>query len=459
MPRLSDLANLLIGCRIVSRERWDRAERSAHGDLPRILVELAAERPAWWDGSEPAPPGLTEYQQTMIEVRYLAGELAELRHDLALNQFLLLDQLGVGGQGAVYRSRQFNPPRFVAVKTLIRDTEIGRRRFEQEARTMMKIGHPAISRFFLYERVRDSFGKPTDEYLIAMEFVDGTNLARLVRRIGPVPWPFAARWAIELLGGLDVIHWNGFVHRDVKPENVMMIGPDPGPDTDPGDTAVKLLDFGAVASTTSVSTDGSGPRFAGTREYAPPEQWCGEALPASDLYGLGGTLFYALTGRPPYRKPNRDALALRKAHMEEPIPDAHEHNPAVPEEFSRALQRMMAKEPGNRGTAAELVDEFSRLLRGTRAEVAKPTAAPTKSKPAKAAASRLKPPVEAEARPATSIAGSILGVFERIYIPSHLRPLPGQEPALGERIAALLRRPLLLVTLAVLLGVVILALR
>src|SRR5205085_1194578 len=162
-------------------------------------------------------------------------------------------KLGEGGQGAVFRARQLNPARFVAVKTLTRDTERARQRFEQEARTLLRVRHPAVARFHLYERVRDEAGAPTDEYLIAMEFVDGT---------------------------------------------------------------------------------GGGAVFVGTREYGAPEQWAGVAVPASDVYALGGTLFHVLTGRPPYRAEGRDPAALRLAHTSDPVPDVREDNPDVPVELA-----------------------------------------------------------------------------------------------------------------------------
>src|SRR5580704_9592114 len=245
MPRLSDLADILIKCRVISKKQWDEAAQAGSNDLTRILEHLAKQTPIWWDGP-PGPPGLTEYQRDIIQSRFDENELKLLRRDVALNQFLLLDRLGQGGQGEVYRSRQLNPPRFAAVKILIRDTEARRKRFEQEARAMIRIQHPSVARFYLYERIRDANGEPTDEYLIAMEFVKGTDLQQLVRKIGPIPWPYAVHWVCNILSGLELIHQNGFIHRDVKPENVMIVGPLPGPGVTWEETAAKLLDFGAA---------------------------------------------------------------------------------------------------------------------------------------------------------------------------------------------------------------------
>src|SRR5262245_15034554 len=245
MPTLSQLAQVLIACKVVTAEAWQRAAKLGGNDLTETLDALASAPPWWAADIDDPPPGLTDYQRSVIELWWENEELP-LYRQLALNQFLLLRKLGQGGQGEVYSARQLNPARFVAIKTLTQETEARRQRFEQEAKAMMRVQHPGVARFHLYERVRDAAGKPTDEYLIAMEYVEGTDLYRLVQDNGPVPWKFAARWAVDLLGGLAVIHKNGFIHRDVKPANVMIIGPVPGPGVSPTDSSAKLLDFGAV---------------------------------------------------------------------------------------------------------------------------------------------------------------------------------------------------------------------
>jgi serine/threonine protein kinase len=459
MPTLAQLGDLLTATRVATEGQWRRAAARGGGDLAATLDALAAERPDWWaatpaEGEEP-PPGLTDYQRGVVELWFESGGPPPQRQ-LALNQFLLLDKLGQGGQGEVYRARQLSPARFVAVKTLTRDTESARQRFEQEARAMMKVQHPAVARFHLYERVRDALGKPTDEYLIAMEYVEGTDLYRVLQWVDPVPWRFVVKWAVELLGGLAVIHKNGFIHRDVKPANVMIVGPLPGPDVPPAATSAKLLDFGAVKA----AEGGSGARgvFVGTREYAPPEQWGGRVVPASDVYALGATLFHALTGRPPYEVEGRDAAAFMRAHARAPIPSAREFNPGVPEGLSLLVQRMLAKGHDDRGTAAELAEEFRDLLpaRG-RTEVPPPPPLPPREpkpaapKPRAKAPARAKPP----AAGGGGAVGSVLAVFERVFLPSRLRPPAGHEPPAAERVAALLRRPLVLFAVLVVLALLI----
>ncbi len=456
MPTLSQLGHVLTACKIVGADRWARAAKLGGGDLATTLDVLAAFTPEWWPDGEPgeAPPGLTDYQRGVIEHWYEGGA-DNVTRQLALNNFLMLEKLGQGGQGAVFKARQLNPGRFVAVKTLTQDTESGRARFEQEAKAMMKVRHPGVARFYLYERVRDALGKPTDEYLIALEYAEGTDLYRLVQRLGPIPWRFVARWAINLLGGLAVIHENGFVHRDVKPANVMVIGPPPEPGVRPSQSAAKLLDFGAVKPAALVAA-GTGTRriFVGTREYAPPEQWAEQVVPASDVYALGGTLFEALTGRPPYEVPDRDAMLFRKAHARAPIPDANAHNPEVPVALARVIAQMLAKRPEDRGTTAELIAELQELLpKEDRAEP--PSEHPTR--PAQAVASpRPAPPEPAREPDPPDAATGILAFIERIYLAPHLRPAAGHEPPAGERLLVLLRQPLVLVTIAVFVGLLLL---
>lgn len=459
MPTLSELANVLVGCRVVSRARWEKTVRAAGADPVAVLDALTEQPPEWWAaGDGPgAPTGLTEYQRAVLD-GWLDGDGAPVARQLAVNQFLLLEKLGEGGQGEVFRGRQLNPPRFVAIKTLTRDTDTSRARFEQEARAMMRVQHPAVARFHLYERVRDESNRPTDEYLIAMEFVDGTDLHRLVRWAGPVPWPFAVKWAIDLLGGLAAIHHNGFIHRDVKPANVVALGPPAEAGTRPGDTAAKLLDFGAV-STADARPAGAGTTriFVGTREYAPPEQWVERVVPESDLYALGGTLFYAVTGRPPFEVEGRDAVAFMKAHTRTPAPDASAVNPDVPADLGALIQKMMSKRASERGTATELMKQFAELLPVEVAKPAPPARKPQKPSPAPRPAPKpqSKPAPVPEPEPQSPLdraLGPVLGVFERLFLPALLRPTPGHEPPAAERVTALLRRPLVLLLLIALLG-------
>ena len=452
MPTLAQLGHLLTACRVSTPQQWQRAAKVGAGGLAKTLDALVSGAPEW----EADAPGLTEYQRGILELWFEEGGPPPHRQ-LAVNRFVLLDKLGQGGQGEVYRARQLNPSRFVAVKTLTQDTDAGRERFEQEAKALMRVQHPGVARFYLYERVRDPNGNPTDEYLIAMEYVEGTDLHRLGQWLGPAPWPFVAHWAVDLLGGLAVIHDVGLIHRDIKPANVMVIGSFPEPGVDPTETAAKLLDFGAVKPTDDGPRTTGGRRvFIGTREYAPPEQWRERVVPASDLYALGGTLFHALTGRPPYEIEGRDAVAFMKAHARAPIPSARAFVPDVPPALDALLSRMLAKDPDDRGTATELLEDFRGIVPANSSPPAvRKTSTPAPPRPTKLSSLGPRPaPRTAVEEPEgdPSFGGTMLTALERVFMPARLRPPAGHEPPAIERIAALARRPIVLLALLVLLA-------
>src|SRR5688572_3745727 len=102
MLQLSELGDVLTDCRVVTPGQWEKAQLAGRSDLARSLDAVAAGRPDWWDGKSPAPPGLTAYQRDVIEFWFASGDLDRLRRDLALNQYILLEKLGQGGQGEVY---------------------------------------------------------------------------------------------------------------------------------------------------------------------------------------------------------------------------------------------------------------------------------------------------------------------------------------------------------------------
>jgi serine/threonine protein kinase len=443
----SEIGSVLVACKVVSAEQW--AGVPAGADLEGVLDALVSTKPWWWDAPTAPPPGLTAYQENLIRDRAEADDPAGLKAGLTLNQFLLLGHLGEGGQGRVYFARQLRPARYAAVKTLTRDTEPARMRFEQEAKAMMDVAHPSVARFYQYERVRDQFGRLTNDYLIAMEYVEGKDLFRLVRKGGPAPWRFAVRWTVQLLSGLDYLHTRGFIHRDVKPENVMAVGPVAGWG-DPKATRVKLLDLGAVkpAGGDDVARAVGGRVFVGTPEYAPPEQWSGELVPASDIYAAAGTLFFVLTDRTPYQKEKRDAFAYMKSHVNDPVPDLRAFNPDVPEEVAAVVAQMMAKDPAARGTAKQLIAALMKTLGET--DLAKPLA----GKPARKAPRPLPTPIEPavpkpregyEPRQEPGPFDAALVLLERLFIPPHKRPRPDDELTTRERVLALIRRPLVIV--------------
>ncbi|HEX2073217.1 MAG TPA: serine/threonine-protein kinase [Geodermatophilus sp.] len=253
--------------------------------------------------------------------------------------------LGSGGMGAVYLARHPTLPRDVALKILhvgLAATPEMRARFEREAELLCRLSHPNVA------DVLDR-GQEGGLLWMAMQYVPGTDLARILEEQGPLP-PDRALAVVAAVGeALDHAHSCGLLHRDVKPANILL-APQPGG----GERAV-LTDFGI-----SRAMDGS---VALTREgevlasfaYAAPEQIAGAALdPRADVYALGAVLFELLTGRRVFERDDLPALLFAVMHLAPP--DVRTLRPDLPPPLSAVLARALAKDPRERfGSCAEFV--------------------------------------------------------------------------------------------------------
>jgi serine/threonine protein kinase len=196
-------------------------------------------------------------------------------------------------------------------------------------------------------------------YYIAMEYIPGNSLYRLVSEEGPLPVSRAARLFGEIALALDHAHTQGLVHRDLKPSNILIT---------PNDHA-KLLDLGLALVQGEAPTDkrvvGGQGYVVGTMDYIAPEQAedASKAGPQSDIYALGGALYYTLTGRPPF--PGGTPQDKIQCHRtQEPVP-VEQLNPAVPPDFAGLVRKMMAKRPEKRfASAGELQQELGRWVTG-----------------------------------------------------------------------------------------------
>ncbi len=209
------------------------------------------------------------------------------------NRYRIVQPIGQGGMGAVYRAWDMRLRIPVALKEMCSQPGIApealnelREQFQQEAAILARLSHPNLV------RVTDYFEEGGNAYLV-MDYVQGESLADLIYRVGPQPEPLVTRWAKQLLDALAYCHDQNVMHRDIKPQNII-IG---------ADGRAVLVDFGLVKL-----WDPNDPRTRavmrglGTPEYAPPEQYglSGQHTdPTSDLYSLGATLYHALTGRIP----------------------------------------------------------------------------------------------------------------------------------------------------------------
>ena len=251
--------------------------------------------------------------------------------------------LGHGGMSVVDLAHDRQLDRPVALKrlaeNLARDPEI-RVRFLREARLAARLSHPHVVRVY---DVGEDEGRP----FIAMEFVDGETVAELLASRGVLPPEEAVQLAIQACSALAAAHAAGLVHRDVKPQNLLL----------DSDGTLKLGDFGIAFTLegTRLTTDGT---VLGTAAYFAPEQARGDQVTAAaDLYGIGAVLFELLTGRPP-----RDGRIVANADA---IPDVRELQPGIPPALAAVVARCLATDPSQRPeSAAALAHELAAALPG-----------------------------------------------------------------------------------------------
>jgi eukaryotic-like serine/threonine-protein kinase len=247
-------------------------------------------------------------------------------------RYEVLDVLGRGGMGAVYRARDQLLERVVAVKVLpaeYADDPLLVERFEREARAAARLNHPSI--VAVYDTGRDG----TVRYIV-MECVPGQSLAQLLNQRGALPVAEAVGIAAQVADALGVAHAAGIVHRDIKPGNVMV---------EPSGQC-KVLDFGIarLAADAALTQTAS---LLGSAPYMPPEMSLGRPADArADIYSLGCVLYEMLTDRPPFR--GDVAAAIINQHVNRPPSAPSELNPAVPAPVDALVLRMLAKDPADR---------------------------------------------------------------------------------------------------------------
>jgi len=264
-------------------------------------------------------------------------------------EFTVVDRIGSGGMGSVYKAEQPSMNRMVAIKVLhprfvTRDDLVAR--FRREARAMSQLSHPNTARVYKYGALDDG------SVYFVMDYLEGRNLAAEVRENGPMEPQRAVRIMAQVCGALEEAHKAGIVHRDLKPENVFL--------TSQGGTTdfPKVLDFGLAKMSEKQMGNGSmmftqqGMVF-GTPEFMSPEQAQGEALDnRSDIYSLALILYELITGKLPFDA--KTPLDIMKAHVREaPIP-LSERIPGRPfwPELEAVISQALAKEPADRFESA-----------------------------------------------------------------------------------------------------------
>jgi serine/threonine protein kinase len=308
-------------------------------------VELLAAVHALSAGQQGDAAALAEFLiKTGKLSRFQARKLLSGRwRGLVLGPFQVLSLIGKGGTGAVFLARDSRDGRLVALKVLKtgRTEDRIRARFLREMEINRDLAHPHLARAFEAGHVQGV------DYL-AMEYIPGQSLHRLVSQEGPLAVSRAARLFLEVATALHYAHGRGLVHRDLKPSNVMVT---------PHDHA-KLLDLGLALVRGEVADRdviGGQGYVVGTMDFIAPEQAANPILvdARSDVYALGCSLYYALSGRPPFPGgTNREKI---QRHRTAEPPPLEELRPTLPPSFTALVRRMLAKKPADRfATAADV---------------------------------------------------------------------------------------------------------
>jgi tRNA A-37 threonylcarbamoyl transferase component Bud32 len=260
----------------------------------------------------------------------------------------LEEVVGSGGMSAVYKARDTLLERNVALKILhqqFTDDEEYVARFRHEARTVAQLSHPNI--VTVIDR-----GEDGGRQFIVFEYVDGENLKEFLERNGPLPVRRALELGIEIARGLAFAHQHGLVHRDVKPQNVLLNG----------EGKAKVTDFGIARSLDVERGMTQTGTVLGTSNYIAPEQASGQPVDAqTDIYALGVVLYELLTGEVPF--PGENFVAVAMKHINESPPSLVEKRPDVPLRLAAAVDRALEKDPRDRfASMDDLADELEACL-------------------------------------------------------------------------------------------------
>ena len=271
--------------------------------------------------------------------------------------YFLERELGRGGMGIVYLARDVRLDRPVAIKLLppaLAARADLRERFMREARTSAKLSHPNIVAIFSVDEVAGFV-------FFEMAYVDGETVSQRVRTRGPMPPHEVGRMVREIAWALAYAHARGIVHRDIKPDNIML---------ERGSGRALVTDFG-IAHLTEASALTEMGQVMGTAHFMSPEQAAGEPLDGrSDLYSLGVVAYFALSAKLPFEGPTVQAVLAK--HLTQPPPALASVAPAVPRALAQAIERCLAKAPAARYASGEALAEAVTLASESRREMPAP---------------------------------------------------------------------------------------
>jgi eukaryotic-like serine/threonine-protein kinase len=262
-------------------------------------------------------------------------------------RYRLEAKLGSGGMSTVYLACDETLDRQVAVKVMHREMseqEDQLERFRQEARAVAKLSHPNVV------SVIDA-GEDGGHPYIVFEYVEGETLKQRIARVGALGTQDAVAYAIEVARGLSVAHARNMVHRDIKPQNVLI----------DSEGRAKLTDFGISRQLEQDGMTATG-RVLGTTDYVSPEQAMGRVVdPRSDIYSLGVVLYEMLLGQVPFQAESQVGVAMK--HVNEELPDVQRRRPELSAAVALVVERSTAKDPGERyQQIGEMIDDLSTAL-------------------------------------------------------------------------------------------------
>ena len=304
---------------------------------------------------------LTNFQDRRVRQGHIKG--------LVLGNYLVLDQVGQGAGGMVFRARHRRMTRIVALKMIppaMLQNETAGKRFHREVEAMSRVSHPNIVAAF-------DAGEDKGACFLILEFVEGYDLSEPIKKGKTLPVKDVLDYVLQAARGLAHAHAMGIVHRDIKPANLLL----------GKDGVVKILDMGLArlddASGTNLTQTGS---VMGTVDYMPPEQTMDSkaADHRADIYGLGCTMYHLLTCQPIYE--SESLIGKIIAHREEAIPSLLKARADIPPRLDQIFQRMVAKKPEERyQSMQEVVTELESLKANPNRALPAPAKNDAKSKP------------------------------------------------------------------------------
>ena len=356
-----NLREYLLTHKIVSARRWEEFEKYVEKKRAPKASEPSASDPA---------------KDTLLAAPLKPAEAAEPQLPFDIGGYRLTEKIGQGGMGSVYKATQLMLRRTVAIKLLpprLAQDPAYVATFKQEARAAAAINHPNVV-------VPIEVGEAQGIHYLAMELIDGESVGQWMDRKGRLPWRDAVEIAKQVARGLETAHKQAIVHRDIKPDNILL---------DRANGMAKITDLGLAKRAGEDGNLSRNGQPVGTPYYASPEQ--GRAQKdidgRSDIYSLGATLWHTIVGVPPFEGIN--AAVIMTKHITEPLPDPRSSLPECPDDLVAIIMKMMAKDRDERyANCAQLSEDLEALLaaqplvharlerRNAKAHAAAPTALP-----------------------------------------------------------------------------------